>query len=153
MTKYLQTLMRKEKAHEWVIAVLSLLYIFMGIETPSTLAPYLDTRIGKILIVFMALTVFASTHLVVGVLALVVAFFLIHRSSKATGSYYTSDLGRAEELKMDILKNYNNFPLTLEEEIVAKMTPLKMEKSASKGNYKPVLEQLHHASPIGADLI
>jgi hypothetical protein len=150
MTKLLQSLMRKEKAHEWMIIVLCLAYIFSGVETPSMLASYLDTRIGNIIIVFFALTVFASTHLFVGILALMTAFLLIRRSSKATGSLYMSDVGRAEEIKMDILKNFNNFPLTLEEEIVAKMTPLKKEKGVSKGNYKPVLEQLHHASPIDA---
>lgn len=92
---------------------------------------------------------FYSAGPIAGVLSICAAYLLIDRSSKKTGSYYTN-AESAEEIKMDILKNYNGFPKTLEEDIVNSMAPLVKHGSIGPSDYKPVLGKLHSASAINA---
>jgi len=44
---------------------------------------------------------------------------------------------------------YNQFPYTLEQEVVAKMAPImKSGSSLTQASYKPLLENLHDAAKI-----
>ena len=58
----------------------------------------------------------------------------------------------SEEKKESQFTAYNQFPYTLEQEIVKKMAPIHRMGGTtlfeSKPSYKPLLEDLHDASPI-----
>ena len=44
---------------------------------------------------------------------------------------------------------FNQFPYTLEQEVVAKMAPIvRSGSSLSSASYKPLLDNLHDASPL-----
>jgi hypothetical protein len=55
----------------------------------------------------------------------------------------------SEKKKTEQFTAFNQFPYTLEQEVVARMAPIiKPGTSISKASYKPVLENLYEASPI-----
>ena len=57
----------------------------------------------------------------------------------------------SEEKKMSQFTAYNQFPYTLEQEVVAKMAPImKSGSSLTQASYKPLLDNLYDASPINA---
>ncbi|NBO42316.1 MAG: hypothetical protein EBU92_12545, partial [Betaproteobacteria bacterium] len=76
---------------------------------------------GNIVVVLIALSFFTHSHPVVGVLGLFAAYVLIRRSSisSAIEAYIPS-----EERKSNELSILNQFPVTLEEQIVALRAPL-----------------------------
>ena len=83
------------------------------------------------------------------VLSLFVAFDLIRRSSTETGSAALQKYAPSEEKKSSQFTAYNQFPYTLEQEVVAKMAPIKNSGSSmSQSSYKPVLDNTYDASSI-----
>ena len=59
-----------------------------------------------------------------GVLGLFSAYILIRRSSAATGSYAVEAYVPSERRKSEELSAFNQFPVTLEEQVVALRAPL-----------------------------
>lgn len=149
--KFLRNLMKAEEKHQMLLAFLLIVYLLFDIQTPEPLAEIIDSPVGNLIIVLLALSVFISVGPLVGILAFIAAHCLIKRSSKKTGTYYMKDNGRAEEIKMEVLNKYNAFPVTLEEEVVANMVPLVRHPPAPNSNYKPVLDKLHDAAAIDYD--
>jgi hypothetical protein len=80
-----------------------------------------DTPLGNIAVVVIALSLFMHSHAVVGVLGLFAAYVLIRRSSRSAAieSYVPSEKRKSEELSA-----FNQFPVTLEEQMVALRAPL-----------------------------
>ena len=146
--KMLKELMKTEQKHQLLLGLLFAVYLLFNIETPAPIAELVDTQLGNVVVVLLALAVFVSSGPLVGILAFIAAHCLIKRSSKKTGTYYMKDNGRAEEIKMDVLNKYNDFPVTLEEQVVANMVPLVKHPPAPNSNYKPVLNKLHNASSL-----
>ena len=86
---------------------------------------------------------------ILAVLSLFVAFDLIRRSSAATGIDALQKYGPSEEKRTSQFSAFNQFPYTLEQEIVAKMAPIaKSGSSLFQASYKPLLDNLHDASPL-----
>jgi|UniRef100_A0A6C0JGU7 hypothetical protein len=147
--KLVKNLLKAEHRHSRLLELLLAIYIIVDVDTPRQLARMVDTTVGQIIIYLLIATMFYSAGPIAGVLSICAAYLLIDRSSKKTGSYYTN-AESAEEIKMDILKNYNGFPKTLEEDIVNSMAPLVKHGSIGPSDYKPVLGKLHSASAINA---
>ena len=85
---------------------------------------------------------------IVGILAIIAAYVLIKRSSVANGSYGLRNFVSSEDSKLVDFSQFNDVPVTLEEEVVAKMAPLVKYDAPANVNYKPVLDGLHDAAPI-----
>jgi hypothetical protein len=69
--------------------------------------------------------------------------------SLATGIDALQKYAPTEKKKMSQFTAFNQFPYTLEQEVVAKMAPLmKGGSSLSTASYKPLLENLYDASPV-----
>jgi len=130
--------------------MLMALYVIFPIETPMGLAKMIDTEMGKIIVYVAALSMFAHS-LEFGILSLLVAYTLIKRSSEMTGSNFMKSSEGAEEIKMDMLKKYNAFPKTLEEQVVENMAPLVINDAPSNVDFKPTLSKLNDAAPINYD--
>ena len=121
----------------------------MGYKTPEPVANLVDTLVGKIVIIIIVIYMFIKTNPVLAVLALFVGFDLIRRSSYVTGIDALQKYAPTEEKKASQFTAYNQFPYTLEQEIVKKMAPiLQTGSSLTKPSYKPVLENLYDASPL-----
>jgi hypothetical protein len=146
--KLLKTFLKAEERHKRILELLLAIYIIFNIDTPMWLALWVDSPIGNVMAVLLALTMFAAGGPIAGVLALIAAHTLIRRSSRVTGSYYTQADGGAETIKMEMLDKYNDFPKTLEEEVVDNMAPLVRNDGPPNLDYKPLLDSLHNAAPI-----
>jgi hypothetical protein len=109
------------RKHEMLLTVLIVLYIVLNVPTPDVIAPYVDTPLGNIVVVLIALSFFTHSHPVVGILGLFAAHVLIRRSSSSSAieAYVPSEKRKSEELSA-----YNQFPVTLEEQMVALRAPL-----------------------------
>ena len=120
----MESVFKTAKQHELLLTVLLVLYIVLSVPTPEQIAPYIDTPLGNIVVVVIALSLFAHSHAVVGVLGLLAAYVLIRRSSSATGRAAVEAYVPSEKRKSEELSAYNQFPVTLEEQMVALRAPL-----------------------------
>lgn len=145
------SLFKKEHMGELILCILFIIYLIMGYKTPEPLANYIDSLVGKIVIFIIVIYLFIYSNPILALLALFVAFDLIRRSSIATGIDALQKYAPSEEKKMSQFTAFNQFPYTLEQEVVAKMAPIVQSgASLTKPSYKPSLENTYDASPINA---
>lgn len=145
------SLFKKQHMGELVLVILFIIYLILGLKIPQPIANVVDTLVGKIVIILLVIYLFMYANPVLAVLALFVAFDLIRRSSMATGIDALQKFAPSEEKKMSQFTAYNQFPYTLEQEVVAKMAPImKSGSSLTQASYKPLLDNLYDASPINA---
>ena len=143
------SLLKKEHMGELVLVVLFIIYLIMGSKTPEPVAGMVDTLVGKIAIFIIIIYLFMHANPILAVLALLVGFDLIRRSSMATGIDALRRFAPSEEKKSSQFTAFNQFPYTLEQEVVAKMAPImKSGSSLSQASYKPLLDNLYDASPL-----
>ena len=134
---------------ELVLVVLMVVYLIMGYKTPDPIANLVDTLVGKIVIFLVVVYLFLHSNPILAVLALFVAFDLIRRSSMVTGIDALQKYAPTEEKKRSQFTAFNQFPYTLEQEVVKKMAPIVQSGSTlTKPSYKPMLENLHDASSL-----
>jgi hypothetical protein len=142
-------LFKKENMSQLALAILFIIYLIMGYKTPEPIANLVDTLVGKIVIFITVITLFMHANPIIAVLALFVAFDLIRRSSATTGIDALKKYLPTEEKKTSQFTAFNQYPYTLEQEVVKKMAPIVQNGSTlSKASYKPLLENLHDASTI-----
>ena len=143
------SLFKKEHMGELVLVVLFIIYLIMGLKTPEPVAGIVDTLVGKIVIFIMIIYLFMHANPILAVLALLVGFDLIRRSSMATGIDALQKFAPSEEKKSSQFTAFNQFPYTLEQEVVSKMAPImKSGSSITQASYKPLLDNLYDASPL-----
>ena len=143
------SLFKKQHMGELVLVILFIIYLIMGYKTPEPIASMIDSIVGKIVIFVIVIYMFMHTHPVLAVLALFVAFDLIRRSSVTTGIDALQRYAPSEEKKMSQFSAFNQFPYTLEQEVVKQMAPIVRSGSTlSKPSYKPLLDNLYDAAPI-----
>lgn len=137
----------KRELTQYLVVGLLLFFIFSGMSVPEMLAEYIDTPLMKIL-----LYVFAGSlllyHPVLGAVSLFFVYELIERSSKKTGSYYIQGYLPSEQKKTKQFIAMNDFPVTLEEEVVSKLVPMAHEGMLISEEYKPVMNKLHNAAKL-----
>ena len=143
------SLFKKDKMGELILIILMIIYLIMGYKTPEMVAQAVDTLAGKLVIFFIVIYVFLYTNPFLAVITLFTAFHLIRQSSMATGLDALKKYEPSEEKKMSQFTAFNQFPYTLEQEVVKKMAPIVQGGSTlSKASYKPMLENLHDASSL-----
>jgi uncharacterized membrane protein (GlpM family) len=120
----MEAVYKTARKHEMLLTVLLVLYIILNVPTPDLIAPHVDTPLGNIVVVLIALSFFTHSHPVVGILGLFAAYTLIRRSSATTGRSAIEAYVPSEKRKSEELTAYNQFPVTLEEQVVAIMAPL-----------------------------
>ena len=118
------SLFKKEKMGELLLLILFILYLIMGYPTPEPVANVIDTIPGKVVLFILVVYLFVYSNPLLAVLSLFVAFDLIRRSSNATGLDALKKYEPSEEKKSSQFTAYNQFPYTLEQEVVKKMAPI-----------------------------
>jgi hypothetical protein len=145
------SLFKKQHMGELVLVILFIIYLILGLKTPEPIANLIDTLVGKVVIIIIVLYLFMHANPILAVLALLVAFDLMRRSSMATGIDALKKFAPSEEKKTSQFTAFNQFPYTLEQEVVAKMAPImKSGSSLTQASYKPLLDNLYDASPLNA---
>jgi hypothetical protein len=142
-------LLKKEHMGEFILVILMIIYLVMGFRTPDMIANLIDNIIGKVVIILIIIYLFMHSNPILAVVAALVAFDLMRRSSETTGLGALQAYAPSEQKKMSQFTAFNQFPYTLEQEVVAKMAPIvRSGASLSSASYKPLLDNLYDASPI-----
>jgi hypothetical protein len=148
MLDYFKDLLTKKHMPELVLTVLFVIYLVMGYQVPDTIANVIDTTFGKIMVVLVALMLFAYSNPVLGVLALLVSYQLVKGSSIRTGMAGLETYYPTEAKKWSPFTSTNQFPYTLEQEIVKKMTTQKFNTEYVKAPFRPTLDETYDAAPL-----
>ena len=111
--------------------------------------------LGKIVIVSIVIYLFLYKNSVLAVLVLFAAFDLMRRSSNSIANleriFMNPGCEDGKDMSQYPFTPYNQFPYTLEQEVVKKMAPIVQSGSVlTKASYKPFLESDHDASPINS---
>jgi hypothetical protein len=140
----------KEKGNvgQIVLCIVFILYLIMDYKTPEPFAGWIDSMVGKIVVVILAVVLFACANPILGVIGFFVAYELIRRSSVATGTDALSKYLPTEKKKQTNLTMYNQFPYTLEQEVVHKMAPLCMSNPLRDPSFKSDESQTFQAAPV-----
>jgi hypothetical protein len=143
-----QMLFNKSNYHHLALLVVLVLYSVLNIPTPPMLANLIDNIYGNIFVILAAFYLFAYSHSIVGVVGLFAVYELIRRSSHSTGSLAIARYLPSETKKSGHFTAFNQFPVTLEEEVVKQMAPLVETAGPSNLDYKPYSDDTHDAMDI-----
>ena len=138
----------KKNMPQLVLSVLFVVYLVLGYNLPSGVASAIDSSVGKIVVVVVALLVFAYSNPILGVLALLVAYQLIKGASIRTGMAGLEEYYPTEQKKWSPFTPTHQFPYTLEQEVVKNMTTQKFNTDYVKAPWRPALDNTHDAAPI-----
>lgn len=144
--KNIQKIMKEEMNHYFVI-FLMIVFIFSGMNVPNVVAEYIDIPIVKVFMYIIAGSMLFN-HPVLGAVSLFFVYELILRSTKQTGNYYIQNHMPSEKQRASDFVVMNDFPVTLEEEVVQKMVPMAHSGLTTPPVYKPVMNKLHNATKL-----
>jgi hypothetical protein len=147
---YFSALFDKKNMPQLALSVLFVIYLVMGYKMPEGVATMVDSTIGKIVVVLVALMLFAYSNPILGVLALLVAYQMIKSASIKTGMAGLEQYYPTEQKKWSPFTPAHQFPYTLEQEVVKNMTTQKFNTDYVKAPFRPTLEDTHDASPLSA---
>jgi len=131
--------------------VIFIVYIIFPFRTPEMIAGIINTPLGLISIFIVTIYLFFYTHPIIGVIYIFVAYELLRRSSIVSGTNVLIQYTPNEETRRKEMVAMNPpVSLTLEEDIIAKMAPVKQNfiNDGKNNDFKPVAERI-----IGASLL
>jgi hypothetical protein len=140
----LKSMTTKKHMPQLVLAMLFIVYLVMNYPLPESLATILDTLLGKVTVLVMAMGLFGYNP-VLGVLGMLVAYRLIMSASVRTGMAALNEYYPTEDKKWTPFTPTHQFDYTLEEELVKKMTNQKFNVNYVKAPYRPTLNDTHDA--------
>lgn len=131
MTGFMNTLKSKN-----VLLVLLGIFILFDIDVPHSVAEFLNTVFGKVLVFVIGVSAF-SLGPVFGAMSMVAAYVLFVRSNKGVRVVASKSVP-SEEKKEEFFNNteQNQFPRTLEEQMVVQMVPL-VHSEKQKSDFIP----------------
>jgi hypothetical protein len=143
MEKFLKSLMKDK--HHLVLTILLSTFILFDIKIPLVFAELIDNPLGKIVTAALSLCLL-SMNTVAGVIGLVAVFVLFQRAADTTGSEALKKYVPTENKKSRHLSAMNQFPMTVEEEVISKMIPTTHFRDLTPPEFKPVLDDNHEAA-------
>jgi len=147
MEKLLKKL--KGKEHNYVLAALLAIFVIFPVSLPHVVAEIVNTIIGKVIIIILSLNLFLA-HPMVGAMGLLAAYELVKRAELTQVSQPTNRFIPSETRKSSNMSKYNQFPVTVEEMVIAKQIPyvFKLNKSGNNAGYKPVQDSVQGAAKL-----
>lgn len=146
--EYFKELFTKKHMPELILAVLFSAYLVMGYQIPESMAILIDSTVGKIVVILIALMLFAYSNPVLGVLGVLVAYQMLKGASVRTGMAGLEEYYPTEAKKWTPFSPAHQFPYTLEQEVVKNMTTQKFNTEYVKAPFRPTLDDTHDAEPI-----
>jgi len=145
-------IIKSESTLDYILIALFVLFLILQIEIPAFLAELIDTPVGIATVIIIALYMFLYTNPILGVLSLIVAYEILRRSSKKTGSYALTQYVPTQATRDGEMRAMNPVKKsTLEEDIVEKMAPIGVSNQSGEvieTPFRPVFEETHYASPL-----
>jgi hypothetical protein len=139
-------LFKKENISQLLLVLLFTIYLIAGYNTPEPISTFLQQSYGKATILLLAVSLFMANP-VLGIVGVLVALTMIQKSNIEQNHirYYTP----SEPKKNAHYSSFNNFPYTLEQEVIKQMAPLSQPGlMLDRPSYKPKLDHLHNATTI-----
>ena len=133
---------------QFLLLVIFVIYIIFNIQTPEPLANIVDSTLGYVIIIGLFAFMAVNLHPLVTLVGIFAIYLLFKRSSMSTGSLAMTKFLPSENLKSQHLSAFNQFPVTLEEEVVQKMATLQSGPAMGPKSFTPVLNELHDAANI-----
>lgn len=138
----------KKNPYENGLAVLLVAYIVLNIKTPTMLTGAIDSTLGNVVVVVVALSLFYTKNPILIVLGVVAAYEIIRRSSVSTGSYAMEHSLKSEKKKAKAMEEYNKpVEKTLEEDMVNAI-PSNEGTPMTPAAFEPALTRSHGATTI-----
>ena len=131
-----------------LLLLLFVIYIIFNIQTPEPLANIIDSTLGYVIVIGLFAFMAVNLHPLVTLVGIFAIYLLFKRSSMVSGSLAMTKFLPTEEVKSQHLSAFNQFPVTLEEEVVQKMAPLQSGPAMGPKSFTPVLNELHDAANI-----
>jgi len=142
-------LFEKKNLGQLTLVILFLIYLIMGYDIPYSLAVLIDSIWGKVIVVGLAIILFAKSNPILGILGFFVAYKLIMSSSIESGNYGIHNYIPTEEKKYADMINNNVYPYTLEQEIVKTRAPIyQYNADNSSYSFTPTLDNQYNAASI-----
>ena len=137
------------KEHHYVLAALLAIFVVFPISLPQIVAEMVNTLVGRIVIILLALNLFLA-HPMVGAIGVLAAYELIKRAESTTINQPSNRFIPSEKKKTSNMSKYNQFPVTVEEMVIAKQIPyvFNTKQSASSSSYKPVQDSVQGAARL-----
>lgn len=137
------------KQHEILLLILLVTYLLFNIRTPMGLARLISENIlAQGVVYLIALWLFMHSNPVIGVLGLITAYQLIQRSKEQAGRKAISKYLPSQDKMNSALNAYNQFPPTLEEEVVATMAPIVRNGPMGSPSYLPIIDNIGDSAPV-----
>lgn len=136
--------------NEMILCGVLIIYLLIGVPTPTIVDTISTSFIGQIILSALSIYLFIKCNIVVAILFLGVLFIIMYKEDQF-GLAALNKYSPSEEKKQGQLNVYNQFPYTLEEEVVAKMAPIvRSNFSLTPTTYKPVIGNLHDAQVLSS---
>ncbi len=145
---FVNDLLEKRNIPQLALVALFLVYLILGLKMPDQVASIIDSTLGKVFVAISALLLFAYTNPILGVLGVIVAYQLVRSASENTGTLALDQFNPPEDQKWTPFASRNQFPYTLEQEVVKKMASQKFNDNYVKPPYAPKLEDNYDAAPV-----
>lgn len=137
------------KTNEIFIMCILSVYIIFDIRTPQVLAEFVDSNLlVKIIAIIIVFTSYFYIKPVIFVLLLVAFWEFIKRAKKTNQFKPVYKYLPTYDKKDKTLNALNQFPHTLEEEMVSTMAPLVRHSLIGDPSYLPILDNDGFAAPI-----
>lgn len=149
--EYLKELFERRNMPQLVLVVLFVIFLLMGSETPESIANIVDTMAGKIVVMVVALMLFAYGNPILGVLGLLVAYNVLKNASMASTLMINPSLQNYYPTEQQVWSPFSpthQFPYTLEQEVVKEMAPQKFNTVYDAPSFKPALDDTHDAASV-----
>jgi len=144
--KIMNKLKFNDKRH-YVLAAILAIFIVMDIKVPPNVANLVDTIVGKVIVIMVALSLIAINPMV-GILGVIAAYELIRRSSSSSNIFSNLNFIPNEKNKESEMQVYQNNEISVEEEVIANMLPRTATDVLNTASFKPVQEKLHAAAKL-----
>lgn len=138
-------LFSKERIGENMLIALLVIFLVIGKPIPQPLNQYIDTNLGIVTVLIVAISLFAYSP-ILGVVGLLVAYQIIRKTGTfAMGMYMPSE----EKKWKSSEKDYNRSNDTLEQEVIRNMAPIvEPGLMANTGDFVPALDNTHDAASL-----
>jgi hypothetical protein len=141
---------KKQKTMEIILGCLMILYLLAGIQLPSSLNSAFNSWIGQVIMLLIVFYMFCNSNIILGILTLLVVLSIMMNNQSSTMSIAMNNQP-SEETKSQQFTQFNQFPYTLEQEMVKKMVPLySAGDSINNASYVPIMDNVYDSSPVNS---
>jgi hypothetical protein len=131
---------------QFVLLVIFIIYIVFNVPTPEPIASFIDSTLGYVIIIALFALMAVNLNPIITLIGVFAIYLLFKRSSISTGSLAMTKFLPSENLKGQYLNAFNQFPVTLEEEVVQEMAPLQPGPAMGPKTFRPVMDNMHDAT-------